>query len=53
MRDRIMPGRIMLACIMLGRIMLACIMLVRIMLARIMPDFVLWLNSYYACLHYA
>ena len=48
MRVRIMPGRIMLACIMLARIMLACIML-----ARIMLDFVLWLNSYYACLHYA
>ena len=43
MRVRIMPGRIMLACIMLGRIVLA----------RIMSDFVLCLNSYYACLHYA
>ena len=49
MRVRIMPGRIMLACIMLAHIMLACIMLAHIMLAR----FVLWLNSYYACLHYA
>ena len=53
MRVRIVPGRIMLACIMRARIMLACIMLARIMLARIMPDFVLWLNSYYACPHYA
>ena len=34
---------IMRVRIMLGRIMLACIM----------PDFVLCLNSYYACLHYA